>query len=83
MYSLYYQAHINSAMSWFVTSALKSYEHIAFDRTIDVPNSIFEFFVSPSAESYFLEIMEHMQELGYVCDLKKVPNRLMEFDSVL
>lgn len=83
MYSLYYQAHVDPAMCWFVTSALKSYEHLAFDRTIDVPNSIFEFFVAPSVEPWFLEIMTYMSEQGYVSDLKKLPNRLMEPNSVL
>ncbi len=53
MFSSYYQAHVNPSMCLFVTSALKSYEHLLFDRTIDVPNSIFEFFVAPSVESCF------------------------------
>jgi hypothetical protein len=70
-------------MCWFVTSALKSYEHLLFDRTIDVPNSIFEFFVAPSVEPYFLEIMAYMQEQGYVSDLKKMPNRLESDSSLL
>jgi len=83
MYSLYYQAHVDPAMCWFVTSAFKSYEHLVFDRTIDVPTSTFEFFIAPSGESWFLEIMAYMQEQGYVSDLKKVPNRLMEDSSVL
>lgn len=70
-------------MVWFVTSTLKSYEHLLFDRTIDVPNSIFEFFVAPSGEACFLEVMAYMQEQGHVSDLKKLPNRLMEPDSTL
>jgi len=83
MYSSYYQAYVKPAMCWFVTSALKSYEHLAFDRTIDVPNSIFEFFVAPSVEPCFLEIMAYMEEQGYVSGLQKLPNRLMEEDSSL
>jgi len=83
MYSSYYQAHISPAMCWFVTAALKSYEHLLFDRTIDVPNSVFEFFVAPSVEPWFLEIMAYMQEQGYVSDLKKLPNRLMDPNATL
>ena len=78
LYCAYYQAHIQRESCWFVTAALKSYEHIAFDRTINVPDSIFEFFVAPDAESYFVELMNYFQEHGYVSNMVKLPNRLMD-----
>src|SRR4029077_17030302 len=56
-YCSYYQAHVKRELCWFVTAALRSYEHIAFDRTLDTATSLFEFFVAPSTEKYFLEIM--------------------------
>ena len=76
LYCFYYQAHVQRELCWFVTAALRSYEHISFDRTIDVENSIFEFFVAPSTEPCFLEIMAYFQEQGLVSGLVKKPNRL-------
>jgi len=78
MFCSYYQAHVQPQKAWFVVAILKSFEHMLFDRTLDVGNSIFEFYVSPSAEPYFLEVMAYMQQQGYVLDLKKLPNRLAD-----
>jgi hypothetical protein len=78
LYCEYYQAHIQREACWFVTAALKSYEHVAFDRTINVAESIFEFFVAPATESCFVELMNYFQEQGYVSGLIKLPNRLMD-----
>lgn len=78
LYCAYYQAHVVREQCWFVTAALKSYEHIAFDRTIDTASSLFEFFVAPSTEKYFLEIMGYFQEEGLVSGLVKLPNRLID-----
>ena len=82
MYCSYYQAHVIPQTGWFVVAVLKSYEHVAFDRTIDVERSIFEFFVAPAAEATFLQVMDFMQRHGYVSDLKKLPNRLEFSDQV-
>jgi hypothetical protein len=76
LYCLYYQAHIKREMCWFVTAALRSYEYISFDRTIDTPNSIFEFFVAPWAESHFLDLMTYFQEQSLVSNCVMLPNRL-------
>ena len=43
-YCLYFQAHVKKESVWIVTSILRSCEHLAFDRNIDLPKSIFEFF---------------------------------------
>jgi hypothetical protein len=82
MYSSYYQAHVVPVTGWFVVAALKSYEHMLFDRTLDVEKSIFEFFVAPHAEATFLHVMDYMQRQGYVVDLKKLPNRLALSEQV-
>jgi len=82
MYSSYYQAHVVPSTGWFVVAALKSYEHMLFDRTLDVEKSIFEFFVVEGAEPTFLDIMDYMQRNGYVVDLKKLPNRLAVSDQI-
>lgn len=77
MYCSYYQAHVVPSSCWFVLATLKSFEHLAFDRTIDVANSIVEFFVPPSNETYFLEIMHYFEKEGFVNNVQKLTNRLM------
>jgi|GEM_PF-306551 len=79
-YSAYYQAYVPRQHVWFFVAILRSFDHVAFDRTYDVANSIFEFFVPAAMEPYFLEIVEALSKEGVVQDLQKKPNRL--FDSV-
>ena len=78
LYCAYYQAHVQRELCWFVTAALRSYEHLSFDRTINTENSIFEFFVAPSTEPYFLEIMAYFERASLVTGLLKLPNRLAD-----
>src|SRR3546814_7842172 len=68
--TLFRSAYVDPAYGWFFVGALRSFEHIAFDRTIDVESSIFEFFVPQDTEEYFVELMgyflrseEHTSEL--------------------
>jgi hypothetical protein len=74
----YYQATIAQKDCWFFVAALRSYEHLAFDRTFDVEKSIFEFFVAPSEEEIFLELMHFFEQEGLVTELKKLPNRFSD-----
>lgn len=78
MHCPYYQARIKRSECWFLVAVLKSYEHVAFDRALDAHESIFEFFVAPSMEDYFIELMERMKSLGVISDLQKLPNRLLD-----
>jgi hypothetical protein len=78
LYCSYYHAHVQRELCWFVTAALRSYEHISFDRTLDPATSLFEFFVPKDCEQYFLEIMTYFQEQGLINNLKKIPNRLQD-----
>lgn len=82
LYSHYYQAQVQKELCWFVTSTLRSYEHLAFDRTIDTTSSTFEFFVAPTAEQVFLEIMNYYQKNNLITNLVKLPNRLALNDTV-
>lgn len=82
LYCSYYQAHIERELCWFVTATMRSYEHVAFDRTIDPATSLFEFFVPTATEKYFLELMVYFQAKGLVSNLQKLPNRL-EFSDQL
>lgn len=75
-YSVYYQAIVKKELCWHLTAILRSYEHLAFDRTIDNATSRFEFFVSADLEDYFVRLMDYFIEQGIVTELQKLPNRL-------
>jgi len=74
----YYQAKIFRPESWFLVAALRSFEHVAFDRTLDVETNLFEFFVPVGMEPHFLELMHYFQEEQVVLTLEKLPNRLSD-----
>jgi len=82
LYCSYYQAHVQREKCLYMVAALRSYEHIAFDRTLDAETSLFEFFVPISTEKYFLTLMDGLQSEGLIYDLKKLPNRLIHSDQV-
>lgn len=82
-YCSYYQACISKAEVWYVASILRSFEHVAFDRTINVEESRFEFYVAPALEDVFLHIIAYFEEKGLVTQLQKLPNRLMDPHQVL
>lgn len=75
--SVYYQAIVTKERCWQLTAILRSYEHMAFDRTLDIATSRFEFFVAPDLEDYFLRLMDYFIQQGLVHDLQKMPNRLV------
>jgi hypothetical protein len=78
LYSLYYQAHVPRQYAWLLTAILRSYEHLAFDRTIDVENSIFEFFVAPGYDEVFCGLMNDLAQRGVIVNLVKLPNRMKQ-----
>lgn len=77
-YCIYFQATVNRPESWFVVSALKSFEHVCFDRTIYTDESVFEFFVAPAYKEFFIELMAHFEKEGLVHNLQELPNRLAD-----
>lgn len=78
---LYYQAHVLKKDCWFLVAILRSFEHLAFDRTIDKESSLFEFYVPQATQKYFLELMDYFQKNGIVLDLQEFPNRLKDPSS--
>lgn len=76
--SSYYQAIVERSACWYVVAVLRSFEHTAFDRTLDASTSTFEFFVPTSMEDSFCAIMDYFQQQGLVRNLVKLPNRLTE-----
>lgn len=75
-FCIYYQAIVDRPLCWYVIAVLKSYDHIAFDRTIDVESNLIEFFVPPLTEAIFLSVMARLVKEGLVHNLVKLPNRL-------
>lgn len=78
MYCLYYQAQVQEKYCWFFVAILRSFEHLAFDRTLDKTSSTFEFFVPQENESYFLSVMEYFKNQEIISNLNKLPNRLID-----
>ncbi len=76
LYSLYYQATILRNKTWFFVAIMRSFENLLFDRAVDKEQGIFEFFIAPELEKYFLEIMSYFEATGVVTQLKKMPNRV-------
>ena len=75
-YSSYYQAEVQNAQDWFLVAVLKSFDHVAFDRTLDPKTGTFEFFVAPDLEADFLGLMRHLEQQKVIANLRKMPNRL-------
>lgn len=82
-YCLYYQTHVEKQHCWYFTAVLRSFEHVSFDRTIDVENSVFEVFVPAELEQTFLTIMSHFQDKKIISDLIKLPNRIASEDAAI
>ena len=74
----YYQATVLKEKHWLLTSLLRSFEHLAFDRTCDVQQGIFEFFVPMPLEQEFITIMNHFEQEGFLWDIKKLDNPLIQ-----
>lgn len=74
----YYQAQVDPPQGWFFVGVLRSFEHLAFDRTLDVATSTFEFFVPQDNELFFVDLMNYFINKNIISDLKKLPNRLMK-----
>lgn len=79
-YCIYYQAQVKQA--WLLAALLKSYEHVAFDRTLNVERQIFEFFVPVGCQAQFLEFMQVMVAENVICDLVELPNRLITAENI-
>lgn len=77
-YCQYYQAHVKRSECWFFVGVMRSLEHMSFDRTLDLPTSLFEFFVPETMEEQFLSIMDFFKKQSIVTSLKKLPNRLLD-----
>jgi hypothetical protein len=77
MYSKYFQANVRREYCWFFVAVLRSYEHVALDRTIDKQESLFEFFVSPDMYDEFQGLMYRLSLKGIVSNLVEMPNRLI------
>lgn len=67
--SVYYKAIVEKKRCWYFTAIVRSFEHLMFDRTCDVPTNTFEFFVPKNNEKIFLELMDFFTKEGIVQNL--------------
>lgn len=79
-YCKYFQAQINPQDCWFFVAILRSYEHLAFDRTFDKATSTFEFLVPSHHEEPFIALMNVFSKRGIVTNLKQDTNRFFDDD---
>lgn len=77
-YCLYYQAKVDKSLTWFFVATFRSFEHVGFDRTYNVEDGIFEFFVPQEMEEIFLNIFSYYKNNKIIFDLKKLHNRLID-----
>lgn len=77
-YSCYYQANIEKSKGWFFVGILRSFENMAFDRTLDKETALFEIFVPKDLQVEFLALMQVMIERKIVSNLRELPNRLID-----
>lgn len=77
-YSIYYQAHVQKELCWMVTATIRYLDHVAFDRTVDKDQSLFEFFVAPDFEQEFLSVANRLLDRKIFLTLEKLPNRLKD-----
>ncbi len=73
---LYYQALVYKKNTLFVGGFFRNEEHVAFMRSLEENPEVQEFFVPMDQEERFLYLIDCLMEMGYVCSLKKLPNRL-------
>ena len=76
-FSLYFQAHVKRELCWIVSSTFKYIDYVAFDRTVDKEQSLFEFFVSPDCLQEFLDIMHYFETHHIISDMRQLPNRFI------
>jgi hypothetical protein len=76
MYCSYYQANIVKSECWFFVAILRSFENVAFDRTLDKDTCLFEFFVTPGREHIFVALMNDMISREIVSNFVKMDNRM-------
>ncbi len=81
-YSIYYQAFVQKELCWMVTATIRYMDHVAFDRTIDKENSIFEFYVAPDLEHEFLDVAHRLLKHKVFLSFEQLPNRLMTQDML-
>jgi hypothetical protein len=75
-YCSYFQAEVKKAETWFFVATLRSFEHYAFDRTLDKERGLFEFFVPQGYEKKFVQLMSYYQDKGIISGFNKLENRL-------
>lgn len=72
----YFQAYIPRKSTLYVTALLRSFEHLAFDRSLDAQAGLSEFFVPPAMVEHFLSITNFLHQEGLMSQPQELDNRL-------
>lgn len=75
---VYYQAQVKRPDCWFLVAAIRACEHLAFDRTVNKQDSIFEFFVPEAMDQEFHRLMDYFIKEEIVVGLTRLPNPFAE-----
>jgi hypothetical protein len=78
LYCAYWQAEVVREQTWFLVAVVRSYEYLAFDRTLDKKKNIFEFFVPIQGEVSFIKLLARLQEKGVILTYRKLENRIAQ-----
>lgn len=82
LYCSYYQARVVRKQTWLLVALLRSHEHLAFDRTLNKENAVFEFFVPSDREEFFIKIMRYLQHENIIYEFNELPNRFSQTDAL-
>ena len=74
---LYFVGKVERSKVWVLVSAMRATEHVCFDRTLDVQNSIFEFFVPEAMLPIFLQVTDYLKKEHVLLSLEQALNRFM------
>ena len=80
-YSRYFHAYVKRSETWFFVATLRSFEYMAFDRTLDKTSGLFELFVPDEYMEIFTDFMDYHVRNGVVQSYEEKPNRL-RYESV-
>ena len=74
--SIYFQAKVERSKAYVVSSTFQFVEHVAFYRTFNVEDQIWEFFVAPDLVDVFLDVIEKLKKNNVIDWCEEKNNRL-------
>lgn len=76
VYSCYFVAKILREKIWLTSGLIRNQGHIAFERSLDAKENLFEFFVPKAFKQDFINFASYMKEQGLFIFFEEKENRL-------